>query len=406
VSIVRSVTDKKNLPIHVTLDPTLPSFVAGDEARLRQALLNLLNNAAKFTLEGHIALTVTHEGSSPAGEILKFSVTDTGVGIPEDKRGRLFERFSQADGSIKRQFGGTGLGLAISKRLVKLLGGEIGLESLEGAGSTFWFTVTLPRADATRHAPPAASVTARAHRSARILLVEDLDINQDLAKSILEAVGHKVDVASNGVEAVAAVQEHEYDLVLMDIQMPIMDGVTATQRIRELDHPMRNVPIVAMTANVLPQQITGFKQAGMVDHIGKPFKRDKLYAVVDRWVGTPGAEPPNQDEPETDPHLDQLRERFKTRLGEQLGQLEAMRGELASARDSETTIQQIKALAHMLAGSSGAFGFALIGEVALALEEVASQPSDARGSSTMVDNLDHLVRTIEETLAKPEVSAA
>lgn len=282
VSIVRSVSDKKKLPIRLAIDSAIPDILVGDEARLRQVILNLLNNAVKFTLEGEVAFEVTHAGSAEMGERLRFAVIDTGIGIPEDKRERLFRRFSQVDGSNRREFGGTGLGLAISKRLIELMGGEIGVESRSGEGSTFWFTVALAKGEMPA-AKTAEALVPRTARPLRILLAEDLEINQEIIRSMLEAAGHHVEVVSDGAEAVMAVQETAYDVVMMDVQMPGMDGMTATRHIRELPAPTGTVPIIAITANVLPQQVTSFKQAGMNDHLGKPLEREELYAKIDRW---------------------------------------------------------------------------------------------------------------------------
>jgi signal transduction histidine kinase/CheY-like chemotaxis protein len=262
VSIVSTVADRKGLPVRVELDPGLPAALLGDEARLRQILLNLLNNAVKFTREGSVTVRLVHGGTTPAGEVITVQVEDTGIGIPAEKQQRLFKRFSQVDGSIRREFGGTGLGLAISRQLVELMGGTIGVAST-----------------------PGRAAAAPAPRPARILLAEDLDINQELARSVLEAVGHQVDVVADGTEAIVAVQARPYDVVLMDVQMPNLDGLAATRLIRALDHPARDVPIIAMTANVLPQQVSACRQAGMTDHIGKPFKRDELYAAIDRALG-------------------------------------------------------------------------------------------------------------------------
>jgi PAS domain S-box-containing protein len=278
VSIVRGIAGERGIPIDVTLDADLPKTVVGDGDRLRQILLNLLNNAVKFTPQGRVSLDVRCQG-----ERLRFIVTDTGIGISRDKLLRLFERFHQVDSSIRRKFGGTGLGLAISKKLVELMDGTIGVESREGEGSTFWFEVSLPESVlSSATAGPIAH--AGSGPPARILLVEDVDINQELARLILERAGHRVDVAFDGGEALRALQAAEYDLVLMDVQMPVMDGITATQRIRAMDGPLASIPIIAMTANVLPDQIAKFKRAGMNDHVGKPFQVGELLAAVGRWT--------------------------------------------------------------------------------------------------------------------------
>jgi PAS domain S-box-containing protein len=283
VGIVHQAAQQKRLGLSISFDGDLPENVLGDEDRLRQVLLNLLNNAIKFTNRGQVTLEVKGRTHSEAKANLLFSVADTGIGIAPDKMGVLFQQFSQADGSIRRQFGGTGLGLAISKQLVSVMGGEIGLRSELGTGSTFWFEVTLPVAN-VRLQQSAAPGKILGSRPLRVLLAEDNDINQELGKAVLEAAGHIVEIAADGSQAVGMVQVGSYDLVLMDVQMPIMDGVTATRIIRGLDHTACTVPIIAMTANVLPQQVEAFKNAGMDAHIGKPFKLEQLLATIDRVV--------------------------------------------------------------------------------------------------------------------------
>jgi signal transduction histidine kinase/CheY-like chemotaxis protein len=284
VSIVRGSAAKKNLDVKVVLDRDLPAWVEGDEARLRQILLNLLNNAVKFTRRGSVTLTICREAQRDETCRLRFLVADTGIGIPKDKQERLFQRFSQIDGSISREFGGTGLGLAISKHLVELMGGEIGVESEANRGSTFWFRVDLAQAAAPAAVAPRKAESRSQTPPARLLLVEDVEANQEIAKAVLEAAGHAVDIATNGFDAIQAVKTRKYDIVLMDIQMPGMDGITATRHIRELPGPERDIPIVAMTANVLPEQVEQFRAAGMNDHVGKPFDRYELYALIDRWL--------------------------------------------------------------------------------------------------------------------------
>jgi PAS domain S-box-containing protein len=283
VSIVRGIAGERGIPIQVTIDTRLPESVVGDPDRLRQILLNLLNNAVKFTPQGRVGLDV-----GCRGERVRFAVTDTGIGIPADKLTRLFERFHQVDRSTRRRFGGTGLGLAISKNLVELMGGAIGVESREGEGSCFWFEIAL-----TESAEPVVQAGAGPNalpcRPTRILLVEDMEINQELARLILEKAGHRVDIAADGDEALKALEKTTYDLILMDVQMPGMDGITATERIRRTAGPIASIPVIAMTANVLPDQIARFKRAGMDDHIGKPFQIGELLAAISRWTMRPAA---------------------------------------------------------------------------------------------------------------------
>jgi signal transduction histidine kinase/CheY-like chemotaxis protein/HPt (histidine-containing phosphotransfer) domain-containing protein len=280
VSIVKAVADKKGLEVRVELDADVPRWVNGDEARMRQVLLNLLNNAVKFTRQGSVTLSIRPDGEGR----VRALVSDTGIGIPKSKQERLFLRFSQVDGSIRREFGGTGLGLAISKHLVELMGGTIGVDSAEGRGSTFWFTARLPEVAAPEATAPVPTAPLPPTRRARLLLVEDVEANQEIARAVLEAVGHRVDVATDGYEAIRAVRNRDYDIILMDVQMPGMDGITATRRIRDLPGPASAIPIIAMTANVLPEQVAEFRLAGMNDHIGKPFDRGELYRLIDRWL--------------------------------------------------------------------------------------------------------------------------
>ena len=282
-SIIDGLLISTDLALQVKIDSDVPLFMIGDEDRLRQILLNLLNNAVKFTRIGMITLTARRTGGSAGNATIRFAVKDTGLGIAPDKQARLFKRFSQADSSIQREFGGAGLGLAISKGLVGLMGGNIGFTSKEGKGSTFWFSVTLPLGEKPPvyvMAPPLSPSTYQA----RLLIVEDLEINQEIARSFLESAGHAVDVVSDGEAAILAVQSKNYDLVLMDIQMPRMSGVTACEKIRQSIGPNRDVPIVAMSANVLPVQVQKFLAAGMNDHIGKPFKPEDLFEIVTRWA--------------------------------------------------------------------------------------------------------------------------
>ena len=297
--LMEPMAAEKGLTLNPNPAPDLPSWVMGDEQRLRQILLNLLNNAAKFTERGSITLAVTKtaEGETAPGRI-RFSVVDTGIGIPQDKLGLLFDRFAQVDSSKTRPFAGTGLGLAISKQLVELMGGAIGVTSTPGAGSTFWFEVPLPEttAPATGQRSP-VPITGREGRPARVLLAEDLQTNQILVTAILTRAGHQVDVAENGALAVEAVQRADYDLVLMDVQMPVMDGLEATRKIRSLEGKVANIPIVALTASVLEQDVEACRTAGMDDFVAKPIDADALLGAVARWVSpkpVEGAETPQQ----------------------------------------------------------------------------------------------------------------
>jgi signal transduction histidine kinase/CheY-like chemotaxis protein/HPt (histidine-containing phosphotransfer) domain-containing protein len=289
VSIVRGSAEMKGLEMRVAIDPCLPPFYLADETRLRQVLLNLLNNAVKFTAEGLVSLAVARQASEGDRERIRFTVTDTGVGIDPESQVQLFRPFAQADASITRRYGGTGLGLSISKQLVELMGGEIGFLSQPGQGSSFWFTVSLPRAERPSmfddHTP------AETRHAACILVAEDLPMNQELARAMISRAGHEVVIVDDGREALEAVQARHFDLVLMDIQMPRMDGITATLEIRKLPPPAGNIPIVAMTANVLPQQVTEFLAAGMNGHVAKPVRQRELNAAIASALAAAPARP-------------------------------------------------------------------------------------------------------------------
>ena len=291
VAIIDVVARTKGLSVRMEVDSAVPDALSGDEGRLRQVLLNLLNNAVKFTHAGTVKLEVRHAGSDAEGERLRFAVTDTGIGIAGNKQHRLFRRFSQVDSSIEREFGGTGLGLAICKALVELMGGDIGVDSAAGLGSTFWFTVRLPAADAV--APEAAPTPKSTGRKGRLLLVEDNLVNRELARTILEQAGHAVEAVGDGDQAVRAAAAGTFDAVLMDVQMPGMDGLTATRAIRMLPDPAGQVPVIGMSAGVLPDQVRRCGEAGMDDHVVKPFQPDSLLDTLARWLPCDGSREPS-----------------------------------------------------------------------------------------------------------------
>ena len=261
----------------------------GDSTRLGQILYNLVGNAIKFTELGEIAVRVQRLASGPDQVRLRWEVEDTGIGIGPEDRAKLFNAFVQADGSMTRKYGGTGLGLAISKRLVELMGGEIGVDSLAGAGSTFWFTVCLDLAgpgDIPAEAPAPDSPEARLRArwaGTRVLLAEDEPINQEVSRDFLEDVGLIVDLAEDGAAALELARERTYGLILMDMQMPRMNGVEATLAIRALPDHAR-VPILAMTANAFEEDRKICLEAGMNDHIAKPIEAPVLYGTLLKWL--------------------------------------------------------------------------------------------------------------------------
>jgi two-component system sensor histidine kinase/response regulator len=279
----------KGLQLKVQVDPRLARLpLLGDPLRLGQVLVNLIGNAVKFTERGHITLRATLEAEDAAQLRLRFEVEDTGIGISEEQRQKLFQPFQQAESSTTRRYGGSGLGLAISKRLVELMGGELGVDSTPGQGSTFWFTAVLKHGDANavRYVDRTAAET-RLRPGARVLLVEDNDVNQEVASETLRSFGLEVDIAGHGGEAVDRVGSTRYDLILMDMQMPVMDGLEATRRIRQMELG-RTVPILAMTANAFEEDRRKCEDAGMDGFVGKPVEPRKLHDYLARWIPEDG----------------------------------------------------------------------------------------------------------------------
>lgn len=287
-TMLRDKAQAKQLAL-LTQVAEVPPHLQGDATRLRQALLNFADNAIKFTDQGQIVLRVAVLEESADSVLLRFEVQDSGIGIPEDAMPRLFTAFEQADNSMTRRYGGTGLGLAISRMLARLMGGDAGASSVPGQGSCFWFTARLSKAPAAPPPPTGApqhsagELLAREHAGYRILLVEDDPVNQEICRALLERVGQVVEVAGNGVEAVRLFRSNSYALVLMDVQMPEMDGLEATRQIRALTTGAR-VAIVATTANAYAEDATRCLHAGMDDFLPKPLEPERLYAALLTWL--------------------------------------------------------------------------------------------------------------------------
>jgi len=297
VDLLRPGAENRGLGLEVILDPDLPRSVVGDAGRIRQVLLNLAGNAVKFTHHGQVTIEVTCRRRGARGVRLDVAVRDTGIGIAPEVQGRLFQLFSQADGSTTRRYGGTGLGLIISKRLVELMGGVIGVRSKPGQGSTFWFRLPLRIAEQAGPlepvpvAMPTITNTTRGlvlHEPTsarlRVLLAEDNTVNQRVASRMLQKLGCRVEVVANGLEAVEEIRHGPYDLILMDCQMPEMDGFAATETIRRDEGPDQHVPIIAMTAGAMPGDRERCIAAGMDGYLPKPVTPDRLADTIARWL--------------------------------------------------------------------------------------------------------------------------
>ena len=278
----------KHVALHWNISRTLPQFVFGDPARLHQVLSNLVGNAIKFTDRGEVTLSAAPDGP----DHVRFEVQDTGVGIAEDKQSIIFDPFSQADGSTTRRFGGTGLGLTITRQIVVLMGGEMDVDSTPGKGSRFWVSTPLPRS-AQR---PAAAVAAGAASSpdqfegCRVLLVEDDESNAEIATVLINRLGPDVTHVANGSLALAALRDARYDLVFMDCQMPVMDGLEATRQIRAAEKASlsaTHTPIVALTAHAFDGYREQCLNAGMDDYITKPAGAEAFDQALNRWLSPP-----------------------------------------------------------------------------------------------------------------------
>lgn len=292
--IFRARAKEKSLVLESFLGPDVPPRILGDKVRLNQVLINLVGNALKFTQKGEVSISVKLLSLNGNEVHLLFEVEDTGIGIPQEKQQAIFESFTQASSETTRNYGGTGLGLTICKRIVELQGGHIGVKSTPGEGSCFYFDLTFPIAEEvlapeSRLATDPGSAIAEPHEI-KVLLAEDNLMNQKLAGRILEKLGYTYEIAGNGRIALELVQNHRFDVVLMDIQMPEMDGYEASRKIRSLeDESRRSVPIIALTAHAMIEEMEKCKAAGMDEFISKPFQpdilRDKILKLVCRSAG-------------------------------------------------------------------------------------------------------------------------
>ncbi|WP_299843342.1 ATP-binding protein [uncultured Jannaschia sp.] len=389
-------------PVHIVMTPRAQAAgldfaieapdvsVETDPTRIRQVLINLVGNAIKFTPRGSVRLTVRPRD----GTGLRFEVRDTGVGICAEDVPRLFTEFSQVDGSHARQFGGTGLGLAICKRLVTVLGGTIGVETVHGVGSCFWFEVPVERIAVSEAAAPVASRPAArsGFDGCRVLVVEDNPINRDVACELLRQVGASVDCAVDGEDGISAITAATFDLVFMDMQMPRVDGLTATRRIRELG---LTVPIVGLTANAFVSDRNDCLAAGMDDFVAKPITREKLIATLERWLPAPAAcEPEASAEPAPASHPQRAAleaELGAGYVGELVSQFvdqgQDLIAEIRAAFEAGDAVRGDRAL-HTLKGSA----------LTLGLDEIAEIAASCRASpeADRIARLDNLLAEMRE----------
>jgi PAS domain S-box-containing protein len=427
--ILEISAEDKGIALRRRCDPALSRPLVGDPARIRQVLVNLVNNAIKFTDRGEVVVGAAVLEQSEAGVVVQIEVRDTGIGIAEDAVPRLFQPFSQVDASTTRQHHGSGLGLAICRELVERMGGQIGVRSAPGAGSTFSFTLPLAKAapdgePAEEGLPPRAAAAA----GGRILLVEDSPISAELAGEILRTAGYSFDLASNGARAVEAVRREPYDLVLMDCQLPLVDGYEATRRIRALEadgklpRPAAPIPIVALTASATTGDLERCLAAGMNDYVSKPLDARRLLGLIAAHLSRPSKPPPApppRPAPEAAPspapaaprpmvdlagalsRLQNNRELFarvSARFVESLPSDRALLADAIARRDGRT----LGFAAHRLRGQVVTFGAEALGARVAVLEDAAKREDWAAAAAALraVDeDLDRLVEDLRRLAA-------
>ena len=387
---------EKGLALVCEIAPNVPNDLVGDPTRLRQVLLNLLGNAIKFTESGEVALRVTPDADSSVPGALRFTIADTGIGIPGEKLGAVFERFTQADSSTTRRYGGSGLGLTISKRLVELMGGCIRVESDVGKGSVFAFTVPFEiwTAAARRTAVPVGAVPETPLPALNILLVEDSPDNRTITVAYLQGTPYRIEIAENGAVAYAKFTGGHFDLVLMDRQMPVMDGLTATRVIREWEQANHRppTPIIALTASALKGDQEKFVAAGCTAYLTKPIKQDVLLqAIKEHSIVRPGSS--NEDGSRRDAIL----VRANPRLADLIpGFLQNRRQDVIAllAALDRSDFATVESLGHGMRGAGGSWGFQAITDIGAALEQ-AAESADGEASLKWVGELSSYLDRVE-----------
>ncbi|WP_413558362.1 ATP-binding protein [Bdellovibrio sp. HCB209] len=402
VSIVDYSAKLKGLEINTEISTKVPEFLKGDPLRLRQVLLNLLNNAIKFSEQGLIKVRVTPHGPDENGTPhLLFEIIDQGVGFDTDTKARLFQNFSQGDNSMTRKYGGTGLGLAISKQIVEMMKGKIDVDSVKGIGSRFYFDVTLGLPNTDAEIKRISSLKPVAPIQGRILIAEDNLVNQKVVSEMLSTMGCTSQVVENGHDAIAALLTEPFDLVLMDAQMPEMDGYEATRLIRQghAGDDNKNIPILATTANAIKGDIELCLEAGMNDYISKPISYNDLAFKISKWVGR-GAHIVNplnldnlsKEDKKSGALLKEVVEIFNH---DSPGLIVKMRAAIAAGE-----LEKIGPIAHNLKSSAAVLGALRLKEIAERVEDLDLKSTNQQQMSLLVDSMDKELKIVQEYLGK------
>ncbi len=411
----------KKLELSVNFDRNLPHLLQGDPGRLRQILFNLVGNAIKFTPTGEVKLQAALQSETAKTALVHLTIIDTGIGIPAEKLPKLFQSFSQVDASTSRQYGGTGLGLAICKQLVSLMGGEIGVESMEERGSNFWFTVPFQKSQASvvmgdREKSPPAPIT----KNLKILVAEDNSINQAVILSQLEMLGYQADCVSNGLEVLEWLTKQDYDLVLMDCQMPLMDGYNTTQELRHREGNKRHTIVIALTANAMLADREKCLAAGMDDYLSKPLEQEDLATIIQRW--TPQKEEshsliapqPNPAQVAIAPQdadspidLERLKRISRGKITVQQRLIAIFLDTTTKDLEAlESAIQaldyaQVEHYAHRLKGSAANLGIAKLSAPAAKLERMARQHT-LEGATELLASFQQITEQVQALVALPQ----
>lgn len=427
VNLFDSKCQTKDIKLSFHIDPYLSRNLCGDPLRLNQILINYVNNAVKFTEKGEILVRIEKQRDIKNDCIIKFEVEDTGIGMNQEQCSKLFQSFQQADTSITRKYGGTGLGLAISKKLASLMDGEVGVESEYGKGSRFWFTAKMGIVSLYNESmylsPQLNSDSLRGIRDSRILLAEDNELNIQVIVELLEEKGFFIDVAENGEVAVDKINKNKYDLVLMDMQMPIMDGVTATKIIRNNSEHL-SLPIIAITANAMISDRDKCIEAGMNDYIVKPIEPDKVFTILLKWIPTKKIS--YEQEVQAVDSIKTLNENsvekleiiipgidlaigLRTVMGKKKSYINLLRryaeGQINTFKELDRMLleedwQTAERIVHTLKGVSGSIGAVLMQEKAAKLEEHIRKHTSLEVINPMIKETNILLTNIIEHISK------